>query len=119
MDNEGCLDHPGRSITLVAKTNGSVKITGILAEQFNGGWKIRLAPGVGYNIFDKRDWTEETPLPTEPGYYESQSYPLSEGFAPYYLSNEGRWYVAEHQIGKFVERNVALMRRHFKLSKLG
>lgn len=31
-------------------------------------------------------------LPTEPGYYESEKYPLIEGRNPYYLSPRGGWY---------------------------
>lgn len=32
-------------------------------------------------------------LPTEPGWYESDTYPLSKGCAPYHLTEGGDWFV--------------------------
>lgn len=39
-----------------------------------------------------RDELRAAKLPTEPGYYEAEKYPVSEGKNPYYLGPAGEWY---------------------------
>lgn len=54
-------------ITLQAKTDPSITVTGELIREGNGLYDVRLAPDVSSNAFFKEDWERVYDLPTVPG----------------------------------------------------
>ena len=83
-------------ITLRAKSDPSVEITGESPELATRGWWLRLAHGVDSNFFSNKHWDEVIQLPTEDGWCESELYPtttLNGEYGPYRLRC-GNWYSA-------------------------
>lgn len=54
-------------ITLRAKSDPSVEITGELISSLTDCWEVQLALGVTANAFDRVEWERIYELPTTPG----------------------------------------------------